>query len=154
MEFARLPIAARLAWTGAALVVAAACATAPKRTAASQRIGANPPGFVEGRVRDPGGRPAARIGVRGIPRGAEIPWSPPVTTDCDGRFRLPLAAPGDYGFLLILDGRSVVTADPRDPSLVEATVLSGETRRGIELLFLPAEWARVTERPADTPSCP
>ena len=92
--------------------------------------------------------------MRGIPRGAEIPWSPPATTACDGTFRLALAAPGDYGFLLILDGRSVVTADPRDPSLVEATVEPGQTRRGVELLFLPAEWARVTGRTADTPSCP
>jgi len=92
--------------------------------------------------------------VRGIPRGADVPWSPPVTTACDGTFRLTLAAPGDYGFLLILDGRSVVTADPRDPSLVAATVEPGQTRGGIELLFLPAEWARVTGRAADTPSCP
>ena len=44
-----------------------------RRTAASRRIGANPPGFVEGRVRDPDGRPVAGIGVRGIPRGADDP---------------------------------------------------------------------------------
>lgn len=153
MEFAALRIGRRLVAAGA-IVIAAACATAPKRTASSLRIGSNPPGFVEGRVRDPDGRPAARIGVRGIPRGAEIPWSPPATTACDGTFRLALAAPGDYGFLLILDGRSVVTADPRDPSLVEATVEPGQTLGGVELLFLPAEWARVTGRTADTPSCP
>lgn len=153
MESAAFRIASRLVGM-LAVAGAVACATAPKVTANARRIGSNPKGFVEGRVRDSEGRPVGRIGVRGIPQGAEIPWSPAATTACDGTFRLELAAPGDYGFLLVLDGRSVVTADPRDPALVEATVEPGQTRGGIELLFLPAEWARITGRPADTPSCP
>jgi len=106
-------------------------------------------------VRDLDGRPAAGIGVRGIPRGAAIPWAPPVPTACDGTFRLSLPAPGSYGFLLMWNGEGVVTSDPRDPALVEVAVAPGQTVTGIELLFLGDEWrAIIAEAPADTPSCP
>ncbi len=146
-------VARVLVWAASA-ALAGRCATAPTPTAASRRIAANPVGFVEGRVHGLDGRPVGGIGVRGIPRGANIPWSPPVTTACDGTFRLPLAAPGDYGFLLIWKGESVVTADPRDPSLLGVAVAPGRTSAGVELQFLAADWARITGQPVDTPSCP
>src|SRR5262245_49864752 len=116
------------------------CATPPKVTAATRRISANPPGIVEGRVRDLDGRPVAHIGVRGLPRGADIPWAPPAPTECDGRFRLALPAPGDYGFLLVWNGESVVTSDSRDPALLQIAVAPGQTISGIELVFLGDEW--------------
>ena len=138
-----------------AAVAATACATAPKVTATTRRIEANPRAVVEGRVRDLDGRPVAGIGVRGIPRGAAIPWAPPVPTACDGTFRLPLPAPGSYGFLLMWNGEGVVTSDPRDPALVEIAVAPGQTVTGIELLFLADEWRAISAAaPADTPSCP
>ena len=132
------------------------CATAPKVTAATRRISANPPAVVEGRVRDLDGRPVAHIGVRGLPRGADIPWAPAASTECDGRFRLTLPAPGDYGFLLVWNGESVVTSDPRDPALIELSVSPGRTVTGIELVFLGDEWRTINPpaAPADTPSCP
>jgi hypothetical protein len=131
------------------------CATPPKVTARTRSIAANPLAVVEGRVRDLEGRPAAGIGVRGIPRGAAIPWAPPARTACDGSFRLSLPAPGDYGFLLVWYEEAVVTADPRDPAHVEISVAPGETLSGIELVFLGDEWRTISEKaPADTPSCP
>ncbi len=137
------------------LALSLACTSPPNTTAASRRIADNPPAVVEGRVRDLDGRPVAGIGVRGIPRGADIPWSPEATTACDGSFRLSLAAPGGYGFLLLWRGEGVVTADPRDPALVKVSVVPGESRSGVELVFLADEWRRVTAAaPADTPSCP
>ena len=138
-------------------MVAAAlgCATAPKVTAATKRISANPRALVEGRVRDLDGRPAAGMGVRGIPRGADLPWSPAATTGCDGAFRLSLAAPGSYGFLLLWNGEGVETSDPRDPAQVEIAVAPGQTISGVELVFLGEEWRAISAAaPADTPSCP
>jgi hypothetical protein len=138
-----------------AALAALRCATAPKVTAATKRISANPRAVVEGRVRDEDGRPVAGIGVRGIPRGADIPWSPTVPTGCDGTFRVSLAAPGGYGFLLYWNGQAVVTADPRDPALVEIEVVPGQTITGIELLFLGDQWRAISAAaPAGTPSCP
>jgi hypothetical protein len=138
-----------------AVLASLGCATAPKVTAATRRIDANPRAVVEGRVRDLDGRPAAGIGVRGIPRGADIPWAPPATTACDGTFRLSLPAPGSYGFLLMWNGEGVVTADPRDPAQVEIAVAPGQSLSGIELLFLGDEWRAISgAAPADTPSCP
>ena len=138
-----------------AVLASLACATAPKVTAATRRISANPRAVVEGRVRDVDGRAAAGIGVRGIPRGADIPWAPPATTACDGTFRLSLPAPGSYGFLLMWNGESVVTSDPRDPALVEIAVAPGLRVSGVELLFLGEEWRAISgAAPADTPSCP
>ena len=139
----------------AALASLAACAAAPKPTAASRKIRANAPAVVEGRVRDAGGRPAAGLRVRGIPRGADIPWSPWARTDCDGSFRLSLAAPGSYGFLLGWKATALMTPSADDPALLQVAVEPGETVRGVELVFLGSEWSRLTEMaPADTPSCP
>jgi hypothetical protein len=139
----------------AALVATLRCASPPKVTAATRRISANPHAVVEGRVRDLDGRPAAGIGVRGIPRGADIPWAAPATTACDGTFRLSLPAPGSYGFLLLWNGEGVVTSDPRDPALVEISVAPGQTVSGVELLLLGEEWRAISgAAPADTPSCP
>ncbi len=138
----------------AAALISAACASAPKPTAASLRIGANPPAVVEGRVLDEEGRPAAGVAVRGIPHGADIPWSPWTTTGCDGRFRLSLAAPGDYSFLLGWNGVAVITENPRDPARTEVSVRPGETVSAVELTFLYPEWGSITDSgPADTPSC-
>ena len=154
MDFAFRRLGGALVGAGA-LAISLACSTPPKTTAAARRIAANPRATVDGRVRDLAGRPVAGIGVRGIPRGADIPWSPPATTACDGTFRLSLAAPGGYGFLLVWNGESVVTSDPRDPALVEIAVVPGQALSGVELVFLGAAWRQITERaPADTPSCP
>jgi len=154
MGFARRRFGSALAGAGAVLL-SLACGTPPKPTAASRVIAANPSATVAGRVRDPDGRPVAGIGVRGIPRGADIPWSAPAPTACDGTFRLSLAAPGGYGFLLVWKGESVVTSDPRDPALVEVAVVPGQTLTGVELLFLGDAWRALTSKaPADTPSCP
>ena len=133
----------------------ASCATAPKQTEALRRIHANPPAIVEGRVQDEDGRPVAGIGVRGIPRARDIPWLPAATTQCNGTFRLALAAPGAYGFLLQWRGLTVITASPQDPARLEIPVDSGEHRGGIDLVFLAPLWQQVTEAaPRETPSCP
>lgn len=138
-----------------AALFATSCSSPPKVTAATRRISANPRAVVEGRVRDFDGRPAAGIHVRGLPRGADIPWAEPVATACDGTFRLSLPAPGSYGFLLLWKGESVVTSDPRDPALVDISVVPGQTVSGIELFFLGDEWRAISgAAPADTPSCP
>jgi hypothetical protein len=118
------------------------CASAPRPTDATRRIGANPPAIVEGRVRDAEGRPVAGIGVRGIPRGKDIPWVPAATTQADGSFRLRLAAPASYGFYLVWRGEVVITPDPRDPARLAIPLAPGETRRGLDLLFLRNDWER------------
>ncbi len=136
-------------------VVAAACATTPKPTAASLRIAKNAPAIVEGRVMDTTGRPAAGIGVTGIPRGEDIPWSTPALTDCDGRFRLSLAAPAAYGFLLSWKGTAIVTPGPGDPALVAVSVAPGAVVEGVTLVFDAPAWrVAAAAAPADTPSCP
>jgi hypothetical protein len=122
-----------------------ACATAPRPTPQMKKIAANPGAVVEGRVCDAAGRPVAGIAVRGIPWGRDIPWSPPAETDAAGRFRLTLAAPASYGFLLIFDGRTVITPDPRDPSRLNVPVEPGGHREGIELVFLGGEWKKAME---------
>lgn len=139
----------------AALALHAACATAPKPTAAMRVVAVNAPAVVEGRVRDEGGRPAAGLRVRGIPRGGDIPWSPWTTAGCDGSFRLSVAAPGSYGFLLAWNETALITSSPEDPALLQIAVEPGQTVRGVELVFLGSEWRRLTETaPEDTPSCP
>jgi hypothetical protein len=136
-------------------VAAVACATAPRPTPESLRIGANTPAIVEGHVRDRDGRPVAGITVRGIPRGRDIPWSPPATTQCDGSFCLRLAAPGSYSFLLGWKGIAVMTPAPEDPVRLLIDLMPGEKRADIDLEFLGPEWGRVTDSaPAETPSCP
>jgi hypothetical protein len=136
-------------------LIGVSCATAPRPTEKSRRIQANPPAVIEGRVRDEQGRAVAGIAVRGIPRGAELPWSPAAQTQCDGSFRLALAAPGVYGFLLRWRQVSVITPSPLDPARLEIAVSPGQERSGVELLFLAPQWRSVTESaPPETPSCP
>ena len=140
------------------LVIAAlgtACAAAPKPTAASREIRKNPPALVEGRVLDATGRPVAGIAVRGIPWSKDVPWSPPATTGCDGRFRLSLPAPASYGFLLLWRGISVITPSPDDPSRITIRLSPGQSRDGVELAFLGPEWKEaVPAAPAQTAACP
>ena len=73
-----------------------------------------------------------------------IPWPAWVATQCDGTYRLPLAAPAHYAFQLLWKGRSVITEDPRDPARLEVALLPGERRTGVDLVFLPALWRKVT----------
>jgi len=139
----------------AATTIAGACASPPRPREAALRIAKNPPAIVEGRVTDREGRPAAGMGVRGIPRGEDIPWSTPAITDCDGRFRLPVAAPAAYTFLLFWKDTAVMTPDPDDPSLVAVPVQPGQTVSGVALVFDAEAWRRATDAaPAVTPSCP
>jgi hypothetical protein len=136
-------------------LLAAACASAPKVTDATKRIAANPPATIEGVVHDEDGRPVAGIGVRGIPRGKDIPWGPPAITDCGGRFRLTLPAPAGYAFLFVWNGRSIATDDPADPSRIEINLRPGETRGGLDLVLVRARWQWVTgETPVIPPTCP
>jgi hypothetical protein len=135
--------------------LAAACATAPRPTAGARRIAANPPAIVEGRVENESGVPVVGISVRGIPRGADIPWSSPAETGCDGNFRLSLAAPGSYGFLLEWKGTAVITSLANDPAFASVDVAPGQTFGGVSLVLLAAEWQQITgAAPEDTPSCP
>ena len=124
---------------GAALLLAS-CSTAPKVTEATKRVAANPRAVVDGVVRDEHGRPVAGVGVRGIPRGKDVPWSPPATTDCGGHFRLSLPAPSGYAFQLYWNGKSIATDDPADPSRIEITLVPGEERRGLDLVLLRSRW--------------
>jgi hypothetical protein len=134
-------------------LLGAACASAPKVTDATKRVAANPRAIVTGVVRDEDGRPVGGIGVRGIPRGKDVPWAPPATTDCAGRFRLPLPAPAGYAFQLLWNGRSVATDDPADPSRIEINLQPGEERNGLALTLVRARWeAAEGERPGLT-SC-
>ena len=105
---------------------------------------ANARAIVEGRVVDADGRPVAGLAVRAMPRAAEVPWAPWAATDAEGRFRLVLYAPASYGFLLRRGETSIVTSDPRDPARLVVDVRPGQRREGIELLYLEAEWQRIT----------
>src|SRR5215470_16383768 len=124
---------------------AVACASAPRPTAGMLERERNPRATAEGRVIDASGKPVAGIQVQAIPRGKDIPWSPPATTDADGRFTLRLVAPGSYGFVLTEGDTTVVTDDPRDPSHVVIEVAPGDRRSGIELLLLREERKRILE---------
>ena len=142
---------------GAVLLTAGcvACATPPKPTAAAKRVAQNPPATIDGRVTDPDGRPVAGVGVRGIPRGEDIPWWPAVSTDCDGRFHLRVAAPAAYGFLLSWKGVSVMTSAPDDPALAAVPVKPGATVSGVSLVFDAAAWRLADAAdPPDAPTCP
>ena len=131
------------------------CSTAPKVTEATKRVAANPRAIVDGVVRDEDGRPMAGIGVRGIPRGKDVPWSPAAITDCDGRYRLPLPAPAGYAFQLFWNGKSIATDDPADPSRIELTLVPGEERRGLDLVLVRSRWESIAgESPATAVSCP
>ena len=136
-------------------IAAWSCAAAPKPSAASRRIAARPPAIIEGRVTDTEGRPVAGIGVRGIPRGADIPWAPPAVTGCDGAFRLSVPAPAAYGFLLSWNSTAVMTPRPDDPALVAVAVEPGGRVAGVALVFDAAAWRVATaDAPAATPACP
>ena len=105
-------------------------------------------------MRDTGGNPVAGIGVRAIPAGKDVPWSPVVETGCDGRFRLTLAAPATYSFVLLWRGTGAITPDPRDPSRLSVTVAPATATAGVELVFLADEWRdAAVPVPATTPSC-
>jgi len=145
----------RLTVLASTVLVTSACSNAPKVTEATRRVAANPRAIVEGIVRDEDGRPVAGVGVRGIPRGKDVPWSPPVTTDCAGRFRLPLPAPAGYAFQLYWNGKSIATDDPADPSRIELTLAPGEERRGLDLVLVRSRWEQAAgESPGTAVSCP
>ena len=130
-------------WVAALLALAGvACATRPRPTAGTIARAANPRATVEGRVRDPSGLAVAGVSVQGLPREKDLGWSAPSLTDDDGRFRLYLHAPGDYGFLVSWKGITVVTPRADDPSRVRVQVAPGEHRGGIELVFHRSEWER------------
>ncbi len=116
------------------------CATPPRPTPEAVERAANPHAIVEGRVLDRQGRAVSGILVRALPRGKDIEWSPPAITDSEGRFRLSLVAPAEYGFLLLWQGRTVITREEDDPARIRVAVKPGEHREGIELLFLRDEW--------------
>jgi hypothetical protein len=94
-------------------------------------------------VTDRQGRAVAAIQVQGLPRGKDIGWSPAAVTDSNGRFRLTLIAPAQYGFLLTWDGRTVITTEEDDPSRLRIAVEPGQRRDGIEILFLREAWERI-----------
>ncbi len=121
-------------------LVFAACATPPRPTAASLALAANERGILEGRVAERDGRPVAGIQVQALPHGKDVGWSPPAVTDSQGRFRLTVIAPAEYGFLLVWQDRTVITPEKDDPARLRVAVSPGEHRAGIELLFLREAW--------------
>lgn len=132
-----------------ALLAVTACVSRPRPTAEAVRRLTNPPAVVQGRVRDPEGRPVAGVSVQGLPREKHLTWSPPATTDAEGRFRLTLVAPGDYGFLVEREGVIVVTGRADDPARVVVSLRPAESRDGIELLFRPDDWEKALRAPAN-----
>jgi protocatechuate 3,4-dioxygenase beta subunit len=106
-------------------------------------LSANERAVVEGRVTDRQGRAVAAIKVQGLPRGKDIGWSPAAVTDSNGRFRLVLIAPADYGFLLSWNGRTVVTPEKDDPARLHVAVEPGSRRESVALLFLREEWEKL-----------
>jgi protocatechuate 3,4-dioxygenase beta subunit len=129
----------------AALVslLSAGCLTGPRPTAEALRRERNERAVVEGTVRDALGDPVPGILVYGMPRDEDVLWSPPAETDAAGRFRLLLIAPGEYGFLLSREAKTVITPDPRDPSRFHVVLKPRETRSGLELVFLREEREKV-----------
>ena len=126
-----------------AVATACACATPPRPTEASLRLPKNARALLEGRVVDRGGVPIPGIRVEALPRGRDIPWSEPATTDDGGRFRLTVFAPAEYGFVLTFGGRTIVTPEKDDPARLSVAVLPGDRRTEIELIFLREEWERI-----------
>jgi hypothetical protein len=124
-------------------LLSTACATPPRPAPESLALSANARATVEGRVIDRQGRPVAAIEVRGLPRGKDAGWSPPAVTDSEGRFRLSLIAPAEYGFLLCWNGRTVITPEASDPARLRIAVLPGQRRDGIEILFLRDAWEQL-----------
>lgn len=137
----------RRLFLSALAVVACGCATRPQPTPETVRRSANPRAIVEGRVVDPRGAPVAGLSVRGLPREKEVAWTAPSVTDVQGRFRVELVAPGQYGFVLSWKGITVVTPFEDDPSRVLLRLAPGERRAGIELLFRREEWEHAVLSP-------
>jgi len=125
----------RLAVGALVLALVAGCASRPKPTAEAVRRSRNPTAMVEGTVRDPSGMPLAGLTVQGLPRSENLLWSDAVVTDRGGRFRLSVAAPGEYGFLVTSGRITVLTHRPDDPSRTIVSLRPGERRTGIELVF-------------------
>jgi len=123
--------------------VAFACVTPPRPTPETVALAANARAIVEGRVTDREGHPVAAIGVQGLPRGKDAGWSAAAVTDSEGRFRLSLVAPAEYGFLLSWRGRTVITPEDADPARLRVAVQPGQRREGIELVFLRDEWEKL-----------
>lgn len=136
----RLTRTARSTAIFVALAAVSGCSTGPRPTAEAIRRESNARATVEGVVHDEGRRPVAGIEVIGLPRDRDVSWSPRVSTDTEGRFRLVLVAPGDYGFLLSWKGVVVATEKPEDPSRLRIRLVPGEARGGLELTWLRAEW--------------
>ena len=132
---------ARVSTLLAAALLCWACASPPKPTAEALELAKNPRAEVEGRVVDREGRPVAGIAVTAIPRGRDIVWPAPSTTDAGGRFALMLYAPATYAFFLSHDGRAVITSEPDDPCRVLVDVRPGEHRNGVVLVFLADAWS-------------
>jgi hypothetical protein len=138
----------RLALAAAFLILTAiSCATRPRPTAETLVRSSNPRAIVEGRVRDVGGRAVAGVSVQGLPREKDLAWSPSSLADGEGRFRLELSAPGEYGFVISWKGITVVTPREDDPARVLLRVVPGERRTGVELVFHRAEWERALRAP-------
>lgn len=98
--------------------------------------------LVEGVVRDETGRPVAGIQVLGLPRERDLLWSDAATTDTEGRFQLPLFAPGEYGFLLAWRGVTVITPREDDPSRLRVALVPGEKQGDVHLTWRRAEWEK------------
>ena len=98
--------------------------------------------LVEGVVRDEAGRPVSGIQVLGLPRERDLLWSDAATTDAEGRFQLPLFAPGEYGFLLAWRGVTVITPRDDDPSRLRLALVPGEKKHEIRLTWRRAEWEK------------
>jgi hypothetical protein len=87
------------------------------------------------------------VSVQGLPREKHLAWSPGSVTDGEGRFRLELVAPGEYGFLISWKGITVVTPKENDPARVLLRLAPGDRRTGIELVFRREEWERAILSP-------
>ena len=133
----------RAAFALGSILFCCACATPPRPTEGARKLSANEPAVVEGRVTDRAGRPVAGIRVEALPRGKDIEWSPPATTDSQGRFRLSLFAPAAYGFVLSWRGITVITPEAEDPARLQIAVQPGERREGVELIFLREAWEKI-----------
>jgi len=124
-------------------LLAIACVTPPRPAPETVALASNARAIVEGRVTDREGHPVAAIGVQGLPQGKDPGWSAAAVTDSEGRFRLSLVAPAEYGFLLSWRGRTVITPEDADPARLRIAVLPGQRREGINLLFLRDEWEKL-----------
>jgi hypothetical protein len=126
---------ASLAVGGFVIALAAGCASPPRPTAEAVRRSRNPTAIVEGTVRDPAGKPVPKVSVQALPRNENLLWSDAVLTDSEGRFRLSVSAPGEYGFLVTSGRITVLTPRTDDPSRTIVSLRPGERRSGIELVF-------------------